>query len=403
MKIIHTSDWHLGKKLYRLSRINEQEKFLNWFSSYISDNDIKVLLISGDIFDVPSPPNEALKIYFNFLKSLTSNTSIQIFIIAGNHDSANFLMAPSPFLLNSNIHICGNLNQLLEGDIDSHIKEVEINGEKLSISLFPYFRTHELYNLAKKWNINLENGALDIIEKIISEITPKNNNKKILMSHHLFGSYEEAGSELGLTLSGVESIPSKLLRGFDYVALGHIHKAQTISKENPVIHYSGSPMAFRFSENTIKTFSEITIKDNNLDYKLVEIEQFDKLLRVSCSLSELELYKEEIISKWSNSDITIYVEIKLKTSKPVTGIIEKLREEFRENDIVLLSFQTIIQKGEVDKEEHFLEKSLTTEELFKLFYKKKYPESTELPKELSEDFLELLIKVREIDNETTVD
>lgn len=403
MKIIHTSDWHLGKKLYRLSRTNEQAKFLNWLSSYIATNQIDVLLISGDIFDVPSPPNEALKIYFNFLKALTSSTEIQIFLIAGNHDSSNFLMAPAPFLLNENIHICGNLSDLLEGNIDSYVKEVEIRGEKVTISMFPYFRTHELYNLAKVWDIDLENGALDVIEKIISKLTPTTDCNKILMSHHLFGSYEEAGSELGLTLSGVESIPTNLLKGFDYVALGHIHKSQTISKDSPIVHYSGSPMSFRFSENTTKTFSEITIADNKLSYELVEIEQFDKLLRVSCSLEDLELYKDEIIRKWSNSDIVVYLEIKLKSTRPITGIIEEVREELHEHNIVLLSFQTIINKDQSDKEEHFLEKSLSTEELFKLFYKKKFPDSEELPKELNEDFLELLNKVRETENETTVD
>jgi exonuclease SbcD len=404
MKIIHTSDWHLGKKLYRISRTKEQAKFLEWFSSYIRENKVDILLISGDIFDVPTPPNEALKVYFDFLKSLTDQCEIQIFIIAGNHDSSNFLMAPAPFLINNNIHICGNLNDLLEENYATYTKEITINNKIVSISMFPYFRTHELFNLAKKWDINIDEGALPVISKIIEKIAPKGDQKKILMSHHLFGSYEEAGSELGLSLSGVESIPTKLLTDFDYVALGHIHKSQTISKESPIIHYSGSPMAFRFSETTMKTFSEITIKNNNLNYELIQIKEFDKLLRVTCSLEELDQRKKEIILEWSDSDIVVYVEIKLKTTSPVTGIIESLREELRESGIILLSFQTIIHKSEENKDdEHFLEKSLSTEDLFKLFYKKKYPESTELPKELDEDFQELLNKVREVENEITVD
>jgi exonuclease SbcD len=399
MKIVHTSDWHLGKKLYRTSRINEQRKFLNWLCEYLIDEKVDILLISGDIFDVPTPPNDALIIYFNFLKEITTRSDIQIFIISGNHDSSKFLMAPSPFLEQSNIHVCGNLDNLVDNGEDSYIKKVTIDGEEVAISMFPYFRTHEIFNLAKKWEIDIENGALPVIEELIKKLTPKGTQKNIIMAHHLFGSYEEAGSELGLTLSGVESIPTKLLKDFDYVALGHIHKSQTLSKTKPIIHYSGSPMAFRFSETTTKSLSLVEIKSNELSYELIEIEQFDKLLRVSCTKDELEQKLDEIISTWSKSDVEVYIEFKIKTDSPITGLAEQLRTNLAEHGIHLLSFQTIVMKDLEDKEEHFLEKTLTTEELFKMYYKKKFPEASEMPKELNKDFKALLEQVRD-SNET---
>ncbi|WP_127716230.1 exonuclease SbcCD subunit D [Halobacteriovorax sp. HLS] len=402
MKIIHTSDWHLGKKLYRSSRSEEQRKFLDWLTQYIITNKVDLLLISGDIFDVPSPPNDALKLYFDFLKSITDSCDIKIFIISGNHDSANFLMAPAPFLENNNIFISGNLTDLLEDRIEKYTTELTIKGERVNISMLPYFRTHELYNLAKKWNLDYDQGPLIILENILEKLKVKNGAKSILMAHHLFGSYEEAGSELGLTLSGIESIPTKLLADFDYVALGHIHKSQTLSKDSPVIHYSGSPMAFRFSETTTKTFSEIIIEDNQLNYSLVDIQQFDKLLRVSCTNEELEQYKEQLISTYSDSELVIYVEFKIKTDVPITGLADKLRSDLAEHSIHLLSVQTIVQKSTEHDQEHFLEKSLTTEELFKMYYQKKFPNSKELPTELREDFIKLLTQVRENTNETSV-
>lgn len=397
MRIVHTSDWHLGKKLYRTSRVSEQRKFLNWLSEYLITEKVDILLISGDIFDVPSPPNDALVIYFDFLKRVTDKSNIQIFIIGGNHDSANFLLAPSPFLKQNNIHISGNLSDLIEGNVDSYVKEVEIGGEVVSISMFPYFRTHEIYNIAKKWNIDIEDGALPIVQKILKELCKPGDHKKILMAHHLFGSYEEAGSELGLTLSGVESIPTSLLGDFDYIALGHIHKAQTLSKSSPVIHYSGSPMAFRFSETTQKTFSEININNGQLNYNLVNIEQFDRLLRITCTNQEIETYLEELISKWSESELEVYIEMRIKSDQPITGIAERIRSRLSEHGIHLLSFQTIVMKDIHQKEEHFLEKGLKTEDLFKMFYKKKFPESTELPKQLNDDFIDLLSQVRQND------
>ncbi|WP_372656201.1 exonuclease SbcCD subunit D, partial [Halobacteriovorax sp.] len=147
MKILHTSDWHLGKKLYKVSRIKEQELFLDWLSKYIIHENIDILLISGDIFDVPTPPNEALKLYFNFLKTLSEKKQIPIFIIGGNHDSSNFLEAPAPFLELNNIHVVGNLNELAKDNYSPYVHNIEIKGEEVSICLLPYFRTHELFNL----------------------------------------------------------------------------------------------------------------------------------------------------------------------------------------------------------------------------------------------------------------
>ncbi|CBW26654.1 putative exonuclease [Halobacteriovorax marinus SJ] len=396
MKILHTSDWHLGKKLYKVSRLKEQARFLEWLIDYICDNEIDILLISGDIFDVPTPPNEALKLYFTFLKKLNERKEIPIFIIGGNHDSSNFIEAPSPFLELNNIYVVGSLEKLLSEDYSHYIHNLEIKGEKLSISLLPYFRTHELFNLAKAWNINIEEGLLPVIEELMKRFLDRASGQKILMSHHLFGSYEEAGSEQGLNLSGIDSIPTNTLQGFDYVALGHIHKAQTVRKSQPIVHYSGSPLAFRFSETSTKEVSIISIENDELSFERTPIKEFDKLLRVNCQKEEVEEFKNQIISSWGNrDDLEVFLELRIKCDTPITSMAETLREEFRENKIHLLSFAAIVGKVEDESESKILEKSLRTEELFELFYKKKYPESNEIPKPLLEDFNELLESIRE--------
>ncbi len=391
MKILHTSDWHLGKKLYKVSRIKEQELFLTWLSEYIITEEIDILLISGDIFDVPTPPNEALKLYFNFLKSLSAKKQIPIFIIGGNHDSSNFLEAPAPFLELNNIHVVGNLNELAKDNFSPYVHNLNIRDEEVSICLLPYFRTHELFNLAKCWDIDIEEGLLPVIEVALEKLTAKSIGKKILMSHHLFGSYEEAGSEQGLNLSGIDSIPTNILNDFDYVALGHIHKAQTVRKESPIVHYSGSPMAFRFSETTTKEVSVVDITDNKLSFERVAIKEFDKLLRITCTKDEVEEYKDQIITSWGNrEDIEVYLEMKVKTVSPITSMAETLRAELLTKGIHLLSFQAIVVGEHEQRDEHILEKSLRTEELFDLFYKKKYPESEDIPVELKQDFNNLL-------------
>ena len=398
MKILHTSDWHLGKKLYRISRLKEQELFLSWLSEYIIAEKIDILLVSGDIFDVPTPPNEALKLYFNFLKSLSGNRETPIFIIGGNHDSSHFLEAPAPFLELNNIHVVGNLTELSKGNYSPYIHNLIIGNEKVSINLFPYFRTHELFNLAKNWDIDIEQGLLPVIEKALDNLARRSEGKKILMSHHLFGSYEESGSEQGLNLSGIDSIPTSILKAYDYVALGHIHKAQTVRKESPIVHYSGSPIAFRFSETTQKEVSVITIESDELSFERIPVKQFDKLIRVTCTKDEIEEYRDQIVSSWGDKDeLEVFLEMKVKTSSPLTSIADRLRAEFKERGIHLLSFQAIVTGANEERDEHILEKSLRTEELFDLFYKKKYPESEVIPKELKQDFNDLLEDVRATD------
>ena len=97
-KIFHSSDWHLGKRLYKSERLDEQKLFLSGLLEEIKTKEIDLLLIAGDIFDTPFPPTEALRLYFEFLRKICDETKAQVVLIAGNHDSGRFLEAPVPFL-----------------------------------------------------------------------------------------------------------------------------------------------------------------------------------------------------------------------------------------------------------------------------------------------------------------
>ena len=116
MKIIHTSDWHLGQNFMGKSRLKEHEAFLSWLLKIIEEKQIELLLVSGDIFDTGTPPNYALELYYNFLKQLSSKKSLKTTIItAGNHDSVSTLKAPKQLLEALNVHVVVN------GDEDENI------------------------------------------------------------------------------------------------------------------------------------------------------------------------------------------------------------------------------------------------------------------------------------------
>ena len=116
MKILHTSDWHLGQNFMGKSRVEEHEAFLSWLLKIIKEKEIEVLLVSGDIFDTGTPPNYALELYYNFLKELSSiKTLITTIITAGNHDSVSTLKAPKQLLEVLNVHV------ITTGDEDENV------------------------------------------------------------------------------------------------------------------------------------------------------------------------------------------------------------------------------------------------------------------------------------------
>ena len=154
IKVLHTSDWHLGKKLYKKERWPEQELFLSWLVKTISEEEISILIIAGDIFDTPMPPTYALKGLFNFYKEIESIPTLKkVFVIGGNHDSGKLIEAPIP-LLGEKFHILGRPRpypqdnpQEVAAWIECHkitFHEPQLSPVKINVALFPFFRSSDI-------------------------------------------------------------------------------------------------------------------------------------------------------------------------------------------------------------------------------------------------------------------
>ena len=168
MKILHTSDWHLGKKLDGFERINEQKKFLSDLLNIIENNDIDILIAAGDIYDSPNPPIEAEKIYYDFVKKIGDLKKCCVIMIAGNHDSGKRLTAARNLEKDYGIIILENPMEIVEeGDYgiskisNSHegCFEIEIKGKKSFISFLPYISDIEGETILKNF---IENDEKDI-------------------------------------------------------------------------------------------------------------------------------------------------------------------------------------------------------------------------------------------------
>jgi exonuclease SbcD len=168
MKILHTSDWHLGQNFMGKSRLDEHEAFLSWLLEIIKEKEIEVLLVSGDIFDTGTPPNYALELYYNFLKELSNiKTLITTIITAGNHDSVSTLKAPKQLLEVLNVHV------ITTGDEDENvIIPINKNDDLISIiCAVPFLRDSVIRESLSGKTISekekLANSGSKLIMKIV--------------------------------------------------------------------------------------------------------------------------------------------------------------------------------------------------------------------------------------------
>lgn len=393
LKILHTSDWHLGKKLYKKDRIEEHLHFFKWLLKQIDEKKIDVLIVAGDLFDSPNPSHDAQKILWDFFSELAQREFLTTLIISGNHDSGKILQAPQRFLEEKRIFINGLL-----GDSPRIIKV-----KTSEFVLFPYFRLTNLFSNEEINGDELdENFIQNRIENYISkEINIKRDHYRYLIAHHQFGHFNASGTEQGLYLSGVESISLKKIGDFfDYIALGHIHKFQKI-QSSPTAYYSGSPIPFRFSESNSKKIIFLEETENEIVKTFIPIPLHTPLVRLKIDSTNWSKKLEKLIKSSNNSNFNnLFLELNLKLLNAQIGLIELIKEKIKKSKLELISLHiTPNQQWDNTKENEINE--LSTEELFSKFYKFKYPESNEVPKVLADEFKAILNEVlnSELNNE----
>lgn len=256
MKILHTADWHIGQLFHEYDRTYEHQEFLNWLVDTLQTEQIDVLLISGDVFDISNPSASSIKMFYSFLNRATKiNPYLQIIITAGNHDSASRLEAPKPLLESSNVHIIGLVEKDAEGNIDYQNLLVPIHDDSKNVKIWclaiPFLRMSD-YPIILNCNNPYSEGVTALYKEAFEYANlKKQDGQTIIAMGHLHTHHAEV-SDLDKTerliMGGVECIPASAFhQDIKYVALGHIHKAQRIGGQDH-IRYSGSPLPMSFSE-----------------------------------------------------------------------------------------------------------------------------------------------------------
>ena len=263
LTLLHTSDWHLGRRLYGKPRYNEFKQFLDWQLQTLREQKVDVLLIAGDIFDTTAPSNQAQNLYYDFLSQVCHTDCRHVIIVAGNHDSASFLEAPKQLLKAFNIHIVGSMT---DTPTDEVITLSDKAGQpELIVMAVPYLRDRDVRTVGHGERLDDKERKLaqgikahyaqiaDIAIAQQAQLQAKHKRSiPIVATGHLFtvgGQTMEGDGVRDLYVGSLGSIGAEIFHPqIDYVALGHLHIPQVVGGQ-PHIRYAGSPIAMGFGES----------------------------------------------------------------------------------------------------------------------------------------------------------
>lgn len=262
LTILHTSDWHLGRRLYGRMRYEEFEAFLEWLKATISAQNVDVLIVAGDIFDTMTPSNRAQALYYEFLGKVSTLCCQHIIIVAGNHDSPTFLDAPSQVLKFLNVHVIGTACEDLSDEV--LVLDDSEGAPHCIIAAVPYLRDRDVRSSsagesADSKDANVVKGIQSHYDEVAS--IAKEQQKLLTQKHqryipiiatgHLFALDSKTTEDDGvrdLYVGNLGKISAEMFDNcFDYVALGHLHVPQRVGGQEH-IRYSGSPMPMGFGE-----------------------------------------------------------------------------------------------------------------------------------------------------------
>lgn len=336
MKILHTSDWHLGRSLYGRKRYEEYSSFLDWLIQTIEDEKVDALLVAGDIFDTSTPSNRAQELYYRFLHRVATSCCRHIVLIAGNHDSPSFLNAPKELLRTLNVHVVGSVSQNLEDEL---IVLNTNNTPEAIVCAVPYLRDKDIRTVEPGETIDDKNAKLvEGIKKHYAEICSIAEQKQsefhsagyetipIIAMGHLFtagGKTVEGDGVRELYVGSLAHVGEDVFpRSIDYLALGHLHVPQTLGSTGH-IRYCGSPIPMGYGEiGQGKKVLLVTFRGIDSNIQEHPVPTFQELIRIAGSLEDILAKLEELKQKESKA----WIEIEYTGNNLTSNLREMLDE-----------------------------------------------------------------------------
>ncbi len=355
MKILHTSDWHLGQKFISRDREEEHRLALDWLVQVIENEAVDMLLVAGDMFDIGSPPNYARALYFNFLKKVVRTKCRHIVITGGNHDSPYMLEAPKELLQLLDVHVVGAASEQVADELI--VLKDEKGEPEAVVAAVPFLRDQDLRRAATS------DGGQERIERIKEGILAHYTSigeavatgfaqqkiPKIVMGHLCVTGAEASDKQDNIYLGNVENIRAdQFPEVFGYVALGHIHRPQAIGGRKQV-RYSGSLIPLSFSETKDeKSVALVEFKKDKLDkISLLTVPIGRRLKTIEGSLTEVQERLEALNEKYKD-ELTPWVEVIVEMDAIIPNLSGLLYDFTRDMHLDLLKIRSKHQHNPLD-------------------------------------------------------
>jgi len=291
MRVLHTSDWHIGRTLYGRKRYEEFEAFLTWLAETIQQNEIDALLVAGDVFDTSAPSNRAQELYYRFLCRVAASSCRHIVVVAGNHDSPSFLNAPKELLKALDVHVVGSSTASPEDEV--LVLRNEQDAPELIVCAVPYLRDRDI-RVAEAGE-SVEDKERKLIEGIrthyaaVAALAEQKREElgvdiPIVGTGHLFtagGQTVDGDGVRELYVGSLAHVTAGIFPAcFNYLALGHLHVPQKVNGSE-TIRYSGSPLPMGFGEaKQQKSVCQVEFHSTAASVQLIDVPIFQKLERV---------------------------------------------------------------------------------------------------------------------------
>jgi DNA repair protein SbcD/Mre11 len=363
MRILHTADWHLGRTLEGRSRLPEQEQFIDELVDIVEKEKIDVVLMAGDVFDSVNPPAAAEQLFYESLARLSDKGKRPVAVIAGNHDHPERISAARKLVADYGI--------LLLGWPDTTVYRIEVpaRNETMMLAPLPYPSESRLAELLSKEHseISLRDRYDERIRHLFAAMSASFSEKtvNIAMSHIYVAGGSTSDSERPIEVGGAYTVAAASLpKQAQYVALGHLHRPQDVKRAETAARYSGSPLAYSFSEaGYAKSVTIVDVKPGEkAAVSEIPLSSGRPLVRWKATEGIAQVYR------WceEGKDPSAWIDLEIHLSQPLSmEEIYRLRK--------LHSGFVHIRPVFPEKEEHIehqKQEQLSLEEMFRRFYER---------------------------------
>mgnify|MGYP000310981904 CR=1 FL=1 len=349
MKVLHTSDWHLGRSLYGQKRYTEFGRFLDWLGDTIQSEQVDTLLVAGDIFDTSAPSNRAQSLYYQFLCRVAASACRHIIVIAGNHDSPTFLDAPRELLRSLDVHVVGATTDNINDEI-LLLKDAD-DCPELLVCAVPYLRDRDIRLVQAGESIadkdhNLLEGIRSHYHQVAALAESQRQALKrdipIIAMGHLFtvgGQTIDGDGVRELYVGSLAHVNASIFPPcIDYVALGHLHVPQKIGGSE-LMRYSGSPLPMGFGEATqeksvcLVNFTSDKAAQPHLE--LLPVPVFQQLKKVSGDWDAISAQLGALVE----SNASVWLEVIYSGDELISDLRERLEVLSEDSKLLILRIQ----------------------------------------------------------------